>query len=44
MSIYSDRDSFEQVKFIVLSIRTSLGQSLFIVQSDKDHPGQATCV
>jgi len=35
---------FGQAKFIVLSVRTSLGQSQFIVQSDKDYLGHATCV
>jgi len=28
----------------MLSVRTPLGQSQFIVQSDKDYPGHATCV
>jgi len=38
MSIYSDS------AFIRASVRTSLGQSQFTVQSDKDYLGQATCV
>jgi len=40
--IYHDRDLFGQAKFIVLCVRTSLGQSQFIVQSDKDYLGHAT--
>ena len=42
MPILCDRDLFGQVKFIILSVRTSLRQIQFIVQSDKDYPWHAT--
>jgi len=44
MPIWSERDFFGQAKFIVLSVRTSIGQCQFIVQSDNNLGGQATRV
>jgi len=44
MSIQNSKGLFGQAKFIVFSVRTSLGQSQFIVRSDKDLPGHATRV
>jgi len=44
MSIQNGKGLFGRAKFIVLSVRTSLGQSQFIVRSDKDLPVHATRV
>jgi len=38
MSICSDKDSFEQAKFIVLSIRTPLGQSNLLFRVTRTIP------